>query len=98
MEAELKSLRIDRGVQRREEPARWATWWILIGIGILLLLGVARFVYGRLNAATEVEILRVRATAQSADGASGEVILNATGYIIAAHKIQLASKVMGKVA
>jgi len=32
-------------------------------------------------------------------GSSGEaVVLNATGYIIAAHKIQVASKVVGKVA
>ena len=30
--------------------------------------------------------------------ARGDVILNATGYIVAAHKIELAAKVVGKVA
>jgi HlyD family secretion protein len=50
-----------------------------------------------MNTATEVEIVRVRAAAPLANGA-GAVILNATGYIIAAHKIELASKVVGKVA
>ena len=29
---------------------------------------------------------------------AGDVILNATGYIIAAHKIEVAAKVVGKVA
>ncbi|MBI3280291.1 MAG: efflux RND transporter periplasmic adaptor subunit, partial [Acidobacteria bacterium] len=46
----------------------------------------------------EVETVRVRA-ADAGDPASGqEIVLNATGYIIAAHKIQLASKVLGRVA
>ena len=99
MDAELKSLRIDRG-KRRDEPSSWAKWWIIIGVALLLLLGAWRFIYGRLNAATEVDMIRVRA-AESGSGsgmAAGEVILNATGYIVAAHKIQLAAKVVGKVA
>lgn len=98
MDAELKSLRIDRGSKHREDPPRWATWWILLGVAVLLLLGAGRFAYQRLNAATEVEIVRVRALAPAAGSGSADVILNATGYIIAAHKIELASKVVGKVA
>ena len=51
-----------------------------------------------LNAATEVED-RPRPTSQPPAGSSGgDVILNATGYIVAAHKIQVASKVLGRVA
>jgi HlyD family secretion protein len=44
-------------------------------------------------------VVRVRA-AQSGDAGAqaGDVILNATGYIIAAHKIEVAAKVVGKVA
>ncbi len=61
------------------------------------MLGAARFIYARLNAATEVSIVRVRAASSVAPG-EGSVILNATGYIIAAHKIELAAKVIGKVA
>ena len=96
MEGELKNLRIDRS-KRRDEPSPWAIRWILAGIAIFILLGAARFIFGKLNAATEVDIVRVHAPVVSAGG-EGNVILNATGYIIAAHKIQLASKVMGKVA
>ncbi|MEO8026874.1 MAG: efflux RND transporter periplasmic adaptor subunit [Bryobacteraceae bacterium] len=98
MDAELKSLRIDRS-KRRDEPSGWAKWWIIGGVLLFIALGAGRFAYERLNAATEVDIVRVRASETGGSGvAAGEVILNATGYIVAAHKIQLASKVVGKVA
>ena len=50
-----------------------------------------------MNAATEVEVracrrVRCRRSPQQ------DVVLNATGYIVAAHKIEVASKVVGKVA
>ena len=97
MESELKSLRIDRSKKRRDEPSPWATRFIIFGILLFILLGAARFIYARLNAATEVDIVRVRSAA-AAPGGQGNVILNATGYIVAAHKIELAAKVIGKVA
>jgi HlyD family secretion protein len=97
MESQLKDLRIDRSKRRSEGPSPWAVRWIIAGITLFALLGLARFIYGKMNAATEVEIVRVRAAAPLANG-GGAVILNATGYIIAAHKIELASKVIGKVA
>jgi len=97
MESELKSLRIDRSKKRRDEPSPWATRFIIAGILLFILLGAARFIYARLNAATEVDIVRVRSAA-AAPGGEGNVILNATGYIVAAHKIELAAKVIGKVA
>jgi HlyD family secretion protein len=51
-----------------------------------------------LNRATDVDVVRVRA-ATAGDNATraGDVILNATGYIVAAHTIELGSKVVGKV-
>ncbi len=61
------------------------------------LLGAARFIYAKLTEATEVQIVRVHAASQLPAG-EGNVILNATGYIVAAHKIELAAKVVGKVA
>jgi HlyD family secretion protein len=97
METELKSLQIDRSKKRRDEPSPWAVRWIIFGITLFVLLGAARFVYAKLNAATEVDIVRVHATSALAGG-QGNVILNATGYIVAAHKIELAAKVVGKVA
>jgi len=97
MDAELRSLRIDRQKRDPDSPPTWATRWILGGILLILLLGGARLVYSRLNAATEVDIARVEASG-GGQGGGPAVILNATGYIVAAHKIQLASKVIGKVA
>src|SRR5437764_8018114 len=96
MKSELKDLRIDRSKRRSDEPSPWAVRWIVAGVAIFALLGLARFIYGKMNAATEVEIVRVHASAPVANG-GGAVILNSTGYIIAAHKIELAAKVVGKV-
>jgi HlyD family secretion protein len=95
MEAELKSLQIDRNKKRTPEPSRWAVRWIVGGVLLFVLLGAARFGYDRLNAATEVAVMRVQAESQAAAGPG--IILNATGYIVAAHRIEVASKVVGKV-
>ena len=62
---------------------------------IFLLLGAWRFACGEVNAAPEVEVQRVRSI--SAASAPEGVMLNATGYIVAAHKIEVAAKVIGKV-
>ena len=97
MDSELKSLRIDRTKRSQTEPSRWATRWIIGGVLLFLLLGAGRYLNGVLNAATEVEIARV-ATPAPTGSSGGDVILNATGYIVAAHKIQVASKVLGRVA
>ncbi len=97
MDSELESLRIDRSKRSQTEPSRWATRWIIGGVLLFLLLWPGRYLNGVLNAATEVEIARVATPAPT--GSSGaDVILNATGYIVAAHKIQVASKVLGRVA
>src|SRR5690349_5239657 len=96
MDDELKSLRIDRSQRHVDGPSKWARRWILGGIAIFVLLGLTRFAYQKVNAATEVAVQRVRSTA--AAGAPQGVVLNATGYIVAAHKIELAAKVVGKVA
>ncbi|MGE0132222.1 MAG: efflux RND transporter periplasmic adaptor subunit [Blastocatellales bacterium] len=99
MDAEIKSLRIDRSAKQTNKSSRRTGRWILLGVGLTALLGVAWFVYDRLNAAIEVETVRVRAASTaSSGGVAGATILDATGYIIAAHKIELASKVSGRVA
>jgi len=98
MESELKSLRIDRSKNGKGEPSPWATRWILSGVVLLLLLGAGRFVYAKLTAATPVQVMRVRSASSSSASPGQTVILNATGYIVAAHKIEVASKVLGRVA
>ena len=94
-QAELKSLQIDRSKKSAPEPSRWAVRWIVGGVLVFVLLGAARLGYDRLNAATEVSVMRVQAESSAAAGPG--VVLNATGYIVAAHRIEVASKVVGKI-
>ncbi|HEV2446276.1 MAG TPA: biotin/lipoyl-binding protein, partial [Candidatus Sulfopaludibacter sp.] len=94
MDADLKGLQIDRSKRRAPAP-RKAGPWIAAAAVLLLAFGAWRFVTGRLNAAPIVEI--VRAKAVSGASVPQGVILNATGYIVAAHKIEVAAKVIGKV-
>jgi HlyD family secretion protein len=96
MDSELKSLRIDRTKRTSGDPSPWAVRWIVTGITILVLLGAGGFVYGKLNGAVEVDVVRV--SAPSVAAADDDVVLNATGYVVAAHKIQVASKILGRVA
>src|SRR5450755_595217 len=95
MDAELKNLQIDRSKRRSAEPSKWATRWIVGGVLILLLLGGWRFVAEKFNPAPVVEVQRVQSI--RAGSAPEGVILNATGYIVAAHKIEVAAKVIGRV-
>jgi len=93
---DLQSLRIDRSARTAGdgEPPVWARRYILVGIGVLVLLGVVATAYRLLSHdAPEVEV--VRASAQSGD--VGGVVLSASGYIVAHHKINLNSKVTGRV-
>lgn len=94
MDAELKNLKIDRG-KRDPEPSKWAKRWIIFGVLLFLLLGAWSLLSNRVNAAPEVQIQRV--TSVSPGSAPEGVVLNATGYIVAAHKIEVAAKVVGKV-
>jgi HlyD family secretion protein len=95
MDADLKNLQIDRTSRRSRGPSKWATAWIVIGVLLLVGLGAWELLSAKLNASPIVEVRRV--TAVSAASAPEGVILNATGYIVAAHKIELAAKVVGKV-
>lgn len=94
MDNELKKLRIERSKKRSKNSSSMR--WVIIGVFIMVLLGMGAYAYSRLNSAIEVETMRVRAASPSSSGEGG-IILNATGYIVAAHKIELASKVVGKV-
>jgi len=96
METELKSLRIDRTDRRSRESTPVAK--IIV---IAVVLGVAAigavFGYEKLNAAVPVHVVQVQSP-MNASAAGEQVVLTATGYIVAAHKIEVASKVNGRVA
>src|SRR5271157_847136 len=95
MDAELSNLRIDRGKRPPDRPSRWATRVIVVGVSLFVLAGAWRYLSGKLDAATVVEVQRVKS--MSAASAPEGVVLNATGYIVAAHKIEVAAKVIGRV-
>jgi HlyD family secretion protein len=95
MTTDLQKLRIDKSLKApQQNPRRWP--WIL---ALILLAGgsVGFYQYQQANAAVPVEIQRVRAAASPLQN-NDAVLLTSAGYIIAAHRIELASKVMGRVA
>ncbi len=100
MQPDLKSLQIDKSLKStsRQPGTGWAKWWIIGGVLLFACLGVASVVYNRLNPSFAVEVSRLSVAEGGAEAATGSVILSASGYIVAHHKIQVASKVVGKVA
>jgi HlyD family secretion protein len=96
METELKDLRIDR-TSRRSRESKPVVQLIVIAIALVAVAFGALFAYQKLNAAVPVQVVQVQSPMN--ESAAGEqVILTATGYIVAAHKIEVASKVVGRVA
>ena len=92
---ELRGLRIDRSQpDSRGEPPRWAKRYILIGIAIVVLLSLTVGLY-RLLAGDTPEVEITRATAESANMPG--TVLTASGYIVPHHKINVNSKVTGRV-
>jgi HlyD family secretion protein len=94
---DLRSLRIDHSLRDGGgEPPAWSRRFILGGIAVVVLLGLAALAYRALASETaEVEV--ARATAEGSDVA-GSTVLSASGYIVAHHKISVNSKVTGRVA
>jgi HlyD family secretion protein len=96
MYAELDKLRIDRAFKRTDGPSPWVKWMILAGVVLGALLGAVSLLWHLADGAIEVEVQRVQVMGQRPAEAVG-VLLNATGYIVTAHKIQVAPKVNGRV-
>src|SRR4051794_10185810 len=96
METDLKRLRIDREARRTQEPKPIRKMLAIAAVVGLLAVGAA-IAYQRLNAAVPVHAVTVQSP-NARSSASEETVLTATGYIIAAHKIEVASKVNGRVA
>jgi HlyD family secretion protein len=94
---DLQSLRIDRSHRHDSEgePPKWASRYILGGIAVVVLLGLVALVYRMVSpSAPEVEVVRA---ATEGGGDVGGVVLSAGGYIVAHHKINVNSKVTGRV-
>ncbi len=90
---DLGSLRIDaarrdRGRQQRNIP-RWV-WFVAAGIAVLLIA------WGAVTAIRTTPVEAARVVSMEVNEPSA--VLVASGYVVAHHKIQLSSKVMGRVA
>jgi HlyD family secretion protein len=94
IDEKLAGLRIDRSARQRNDAPRWTRWWILVGIVLFILLGVWAMGFGE----TPREVETVRVTPQTVGEAGDSVALEAAGYVVPHHKIEVASKVVGKVA
>jgi len=93
--ADLQGLRIDRSASNGE-PSNWARRYIIIGIAIVAVLSLSALAYRQFSpSAAEVEVVRAEAEG-SAD--PGGIVLTASGYIVPHHKINVNSKVTGRVA
>src|SRR5262249_6588269 len=97
MHAELDKLRIDRAFKRTDGPSPRVKWVMLAGVVLGALLGATYLLWYLANGVIEVDVQRVQAT-ERRPAEAVSVLLNATGYIVAAHKIQVAQKVNGRVA
>jgi HlyD family secretion protein len=95
---DLQSLRIDRSHRHDSdgEPPKWSRRYILGGIGLVVLLGIVALAY-RLFSPAPAEVEVVRAATEGGPEMGG-VVLSAGGYIVAHHKINVNSKVTGRVA
>src|SRR5215470_10806939 len=93
LSSELSKLKIDRS-QRGDEPSSRRR--LLVAIVAVALAGggiLAVFALRNSTAAPEVETVRPRV-----ESASSSAVLVATGYVVAHHKIQVGSKIAGRVA
>ncbi len=98
MAQDLGNLRIDKSLKANAGEAKRSGRWIFAGVLLFLLAGAFAMFFG---GSKPLEVRTARALSVTGDagaGSPGDVVLNATGYIVAHHKIQLASKVVGKVA
>src|SRR6476646_2879231 len=92
LSSELNKLKIDKSKRPQQAPRRPAT--LLVVLVVLIPVSLAAVLFLRKPAeAANVEVVhpRVETSAQSA-------VLNATGYVVAHHKIQVGSKIAGRVA
>ena len=98
MDSEIRKLKIDRTPAPSDGTPPWARRIIIGGVVLILAAGAAAVIFRQVNAAVPVEVLRVMAANSGSVAGGSDVVLQATGYIVAAHKIEVASKVVGRVA
>ncbi len=95
MQNELQKLQIDKSHKARKEARPvWPLAIVLVG---LLGGGIGFWQWSSHSTSTLVRTIRVTVPEASSTDDTHRALLNATGYVMAAHKIELASKVVGRV-
>ena len=90
---ELGKLKIDKSKRSERKESRGRGIWILIIVVVIIATIFGVQLFNRSSAAVVVDTVRPRMES-SADSA----VLVATGYVIPHHKVQVGSKIMGRVA
>lgn len=90
----LDDLRIDRSDRSRPRKRRLSAAWILAGIAILIAGGAWR-IGSQWVGATEVSVYRVALPRAGSSGPA--IVLQAAGYVVPHYRIEVASKVVGRV-
>ena len=89
---ELNKLKIDKS-KRAVAPRRRGNRTLIIVVLVLIAAGFAgTSIYQRATAAVPVEVIHPRV-----DSSTQSAVLVATGYVVAHHKIQVGSKIAGRV-
>ena len=95
METELHKLRIDKSQKAKRDQRPLWPWFLLVLLAAAG--GVGAWQLRIASAAQPVETIRVRPVEGQPAHVDDAVALDATGYVMAAHKIEVASRVPGRI-
>lgn len=91
---ELEGLRIDRSKRPKRRKTRFSALWIAGGVAVIAGVGAWRIAVSLFGAA-EVDVHRVTIPRAGSSGPS--LVLQAAGYVVPHYRIEVASKVVGRV-
>ena len=91
----LEGLRIDRSQRQVPRKTNVSRVLILVGITVLVVIAIWQ-IWGMLTGVPEVDVHRVVVPTAGSSGSS--IVLQAAGYVVPHYRIEVASKVVGRVA
>lgn len=94
LDDQLSRLRLDRDSPPATSPPGRLVRWVVVSAALFVVVA-AVLVVASVTRAVPVEVARVQV---SRGTSAGDTVLTASGYIVAHHRIDLGSKVMGRVA